>query len=75
MRGRTEKPQVEAAADAKKQIEMCWRALCAKDARQTTEGHAHDGHKHNHNCGEDRRLKGRKSCTGKGGRKTVAANT
>ena len=33
------------------------------------EGQAHDGHNHNHNYGEDRRLKGRKSCTGKGGQK------
>ena len=33
------------------------------------EGQAHDGYNHNHNYGEDRKLKGRKSCTGKGGEK------
>ena len=78
MRGRIEKPQVQGAAYAKKQIEMCWRAFCTKDARHTTingeECHTTKVKPMTAtttitNFGEDRKLKGRKSCTGKGGQK------
>ena len=77
MRGRTEKPQVEGAADAKKQIEMSWRAFCTKDARQTKiNGEECQNTKVKPMTATTTitttvrtRLKGRKSCTGKGGQK------